>query len=80
MDINKVKAVELTQEEAVKALADKVKEFNEALSEAESIADKYKLSFSISPAYGMGGTYDDDPEERVGEDWESSWESSSANC
>lgn len=42
-----------------------------AFSEAEAVADKYELSFSIDPAYGMGGTYD-------GEDGE--WCPSSQSC
>jgi serine phosphatase RsbU (regulator of sigma subunit) len=34
-----------------------VQAFENALSEAEAFADKHKLSFSIYPAYGMGGQY-----------------------
>lgn len=31
---------------------------NKHLEEAEKIANKHELSFSIYPEYGMGGTYD----------------------
>ncbi|BAQ22790.1 hypothetical protein AU156_gp140 [Edwardsiella phage PEi20] len=29
----------------------------EAINHAKKVADKYGLSFEMSPAYGMGGTY-----------------------
>lgn len=29
----------------------------EAINHAKKVADKYDLSFEMSPAYGMGGTY-----------------------
>lgn len=29
----------------------------EAINQAKKVADKYDLSFDMSPAYGMGGTY-----------------------
>jgi hypothetical protein len=51
-------------------LADAVKKFELALTEAESIADKYGLSFNIYPSYGMGGSYSS----------EDGWTSSSNNC
>ena len=84
MDINKVKAVELTQEEAVGALADKVKEFNKALSEAVELADNHGLEFDIYPTYGMGGYYEG---KGFIEDWddaealeEGRWRASSQSC
>ena len=46
-----------------------VRDFESALSKAESIADKYSLRFDISPTYGMGGTYED-----------GSWYPSSESC
>jgi hypothetical protein len=51
-------------------LAAAVEKFELALSEATQIADKYDLSFSIYPTYGMGGTYEGDY----------GWTSSSNNC
>lgn len=47
----------------------KVNEFTKALSEAESIADKFDLEFDLDTAYGMGGSY------RNGE-----WHPSSQSC
>lgn len=43
----------------------------DAINQAEALADKFGISFSLDVAYGMGGTYD--PEE--GE-----WMSSSESC
>lgn len=42
---------------AQQKLDDKVNEFTTALSEAETIADKFDLEFSLDTAYGMGGYY-----------------------
>ncbi len=50
-----------------------------ALSEAEKFADKYHLDFYWQPAYGMGGFYNGNPDER-GEDDEGGWSSSSSGC
>jgi hypothetical protein len=57
-------------QEGNKLLADAVGKFELALAEAQSIADKYGLSFNIYPSYGMGGTYYS----------EDGWTSSSNNC
>jgi regulator of protease activity HflC (stomatin/prohibitin superfamily) len=46
------------REEGAEKLAEAVANFEAALEEAKSIAREYDLSFNISPAYGMGGTYD----------------------
>lgn len=49
-----------TEEEIKKAnaeLAELVKAFNDNLSKAEKLADKYGLGFGINPSYGMGGHY-----------------------
>lgn len=68
----------MTQEEANVALAAKVAEFNKALSEAEAIADEHGLSFRISPAYGMGGRYEGDENDREYSD--DGWHPSSQSC
>ena len=63
----------MTKEEAVKALAEKVAEFEKALREAEEIADAHNLTFYIEPAYGMGGAYEGGEEGQ-------GWNTSSKNC
>ena len=77
--------VELTEEEAVGALAEKVKEFNKVLDEAVDIAREYKLEFDIYPARGMGGTFEGNPKNWDLESWEDEdtydgWQASSASC
>ena len=57
---------------------EKVSEAYAALSEAQSIADAHKLSFEFSPAYGMGGWYEGDTEERDG--FNDGWMPSSQSC
>lgn len=40
-----------------KAMARAVKEIEEAIAQAKLIANMHNLEFSLSTAYGMGGTY-----------------------
>lgn len=77
----------LTEQEANSVLAAHVKAAYKALQAAESIAEQYGLSFSFSPAYGMGGHYEANPEELedIGEDQDSGesgprWFPSSQSC
>lgn len=49
------------------------------LDKAKALADKYKLDFHFSPAYGMGGYYNGDPDERS-EYSEDGWRPSSQSC
>lgn len=78
----------MNKQEANAKLAELIKTAENAISEAESLADEFGLSFS-SPigAYGMGGWYyGKGTEENQGENWDSSdddsdgWQSSSASC
>jgi len=48
-------------------------QIQELLDQATSLADKHRLGFSFSPAYGMGGYY-------RGEPGGSEWVSSTENC
>lgn len=53
--------IQYTEEElrvAQAELSEYVKQFKAILSKAEDHATKYGLSFSISPAYGMGGHFE----------------------
>lgn len=49
------------------------------LAAAQELADKYKLSFDFDVAYGMGGRYEGDPEERR-RNSEDGWQTSSQSC
>jgi hypothetical protein len=69
----------LSQQEAVALLAERVAAVERAMTEAQAVANKYKLSFSFAPAYGMGGTYYGDENDRD-EDSENGWYSSSMSC
>lgn len=40
-----------------KAMADAQAAIIDAINQAKLVANKYNLSFDLSPAYGMGGTY-----------------------
>lgn len=60
-------------------LSKKVEAAYAALREATEFADKYHLNFAWYPAYGMGGYYDGDPEERSKYS-EDGWYSSSQSC
>jgi hypothetical protein len=61
----------LTEKEAIAALADIKAQISALVAEGEDLATKYDLSFSLSVAYGMGGYYDTDEQE---------WCSSSQSC
>jgi hypothetical protein len=54
------------------------------LRACEKFADEHKLGFSFSPAYGMGGYYNGDPEERYDPygygDEPPAWSPSSVGC
>jgi hypothetical protein len=54
----------------------------EDLNKCEAFADEHKLSFHFSPAYGMGGYYEGNPEERYSEygDDPQAWQPSSQGC
>lgn len=68
----------MTKKEAVAKIATLVQQAYDALNKAEVIADEYKLGFSFSPAYGMGGYYEGDESERYyGDD---GWNPSSQSC
>jgi len=78
----------ITEEEHKKAVADlaeAVSAFENALYEAETIATKYGLEFSVDTAYGMGGSFegcgDNDPNttDSYG-DAEYGWFASSQSC
>jgi hypothetical protein len=56
-----------------------VKAVYEAVAKAQEYADKHKLSFGLSLAYGMGGWYEGDPEER-NRDHDNGWYASSQGC
>lgn len=51
----------------------------ESIANAQKLADKYKLDFSFNLAYGMGGWYNGDEDERYGDDDEG-WSASSQSC
>ncbi len=57
-DAIKMLVPEAEMKEAVAKLAAAVKMFKSNLSEAEEIATKYGLAFSLEPAYGMGGRFE----------------------
>lgn len=73
---------DMTKEEAAKLIDDKTTEAMNLIREAEAIADQYKLDFSFSVAYGMGGWYYGDPEDRDTEydDEPDGWCPSSQSC
>ncbi len=56
-----------------------VKAAYEAVAKAQEYADKHKLSFGFSIAYGMGGYYEGDTEERSSDN-EDGWSASSQGC
>ena len=69
----------MTREEANKEIQALVARAYAAIRHAEEIADEHKLSFSFSPAYGMGGRYNGDPDD-WGYDQEDGWRASSHSC
>ncbi len=50
-----------------------------ALQQAQAIAEFHKLGFNFSPAYGMGGWFEGNPEDRY-PDNEDGWCPSSQSC
>lgn len=76
---------ELTKQEATAALAKLVSAVYEAVSAATEFADEHKLSFSLDIAYGMGGSYDGDVENRYTPEYvdpedHDGWYPSSQSC
>lgn len=73
----------MTKEEAVKKIAEYVKQANEALKEAEKIVrdnPDYELYFRFGPAYGMGGTFGPPNDWDDNDDHDNGWFSSSQSC
>lgn len=71
----------LTQEEAIKKLAELVQNAEHALAKACEFVNEYpeyELSFSFHPAYGMGGYYDGGFDSE--NDSENGWHPSSLSC
>ena len=73
--------------EAQGKIAEQIKIAENALEEAQRIADEAKVHFHWSgPSYGMGGYYEGDPGDRSLEDWQESddvdagWSASSQSC
>lgn len=71
----------MTQQEAAKAISDLIKQAQELVNQAESIADENDVSFSVNfGGYGMGGYYDpNDKEDQWGND-NGGWHASSQGC
>jgi hypothetical protein len=74
------------QEEANKAISNKIEEAYKLLKECEEIADKFECEFQFSVTYGAGATYIPKPKEGS-EFWKESlseddygWQSSSGSC
>jgi hypothetical protein len=75
--------IELSKADARKLLNEKVQAAYAAIADAQVIADKHGLNFDFDIAYGMGGSYIGDPEEREEYDedeLDGGWRSSSAMC
>ena len=75
------------KKEAQGKIAEQIKIAQDALAEAQRIANEAKVSFSWEgPSYGMGGYYEGDPEDRYIQDWQDSdaddagWSASSQSC
>lgn len=74
--------------DAKKLIDEKVKAAYALITEAQVIADEHKLSFSFDVAYGMGGTYLGNPEDRESayrygdydRDSDDGWRPSSRGC
>lgn len=70
-----------TRREATGKIAEQLKIANEALKEAQRIADDAGVSFSWDgPTYGMGGYYTPNFEESDNYYEESGWNASSQSC
>lgn len=75
------------KKEAQGKIAEQIKIAQDALKEAARIADEAKVHFNWEgPSYGMGGSYEGDPDDRYLEDWQDSddvnagWSASSQSC
>lgn len=72
------------EEKAKEDISKKIAEAYKLVREAEALATTHKLSFSWDLAYGMGGTFHGDPEDRYdryGEnEAEAGWSASSQGC
>lgn len=75
------------KQDAQGKIAEQIKIAQDAIKEAQRLADEHKLSFSWpGSSYGMGGHYEGDPDDRYLEDWQSSddddagWSASSTSC
>jgi hypothetical protein len=76
---------QLTKEQAAAELTKLVTAVYDAVGEATAFADEHKLTFSIDIAYGMGGTYNGDAENRyvpnyVDPEDHDGWYPSSQSC
>jgi hypothetical protein len=77
---------DLSAEDAKALLDEQIQAAYEAVAKAEAIADKYGLNFNFSVAYGMGGRYIGDQEQRteyVDDDYydaDLGWRPSSHSC
>jgi hypothetical protein len=70
---------QLTAQEANNEIARLCNEAYKLINQAEKLADEHKLSFDFGVAYGLGGTYIGDEEERS-EYCNDGWYSSSSSC
>lgn len=71
----------MTKEQAQREAQRLAAEAMKLIRQAEKIADEHKVSFGFDVAYGMGGTYEGDPELRstdYGSD--EGWQPSSQGC
>lgn len=79
VNVADVEPVELSKQEAAGILSGLVRDINVQIAEAEELADKHGLEFSIDIAYGMGGTYYGTGHEDL--NWaEEGWNPSSMSC
>ncbi len=69
----------MTKEDAQKEVQRLAAEAMELIRKAEKIADEHKVNFRFDVAYGMGGTYQGDPDRRYVND-EDGWQPSSMSC
>lgn len=78
----------LTKEEATKQIAEKLREIDVLMKEAETLADKAGVSFRFDgPVYGMGGSYISRKAAIEESDWDNSgcseqedWSESTKEC
>lgn len=59
---------------------EKLAEAESLIRECEAIADEHKLMFSFGLAYGMGGDYYGDENERDEDYFDGGWAASSRGC